>query len=292
VKKKTSLTNLNLLGWLNSRLMVIVRDEENFEEKTTLKLTYMRIFVGTGLILIAMFGVSFLMVTTFLNKWFDPRTEYLETDRTLLELHSRVDSLIYEMEQGDRFFDNFQDVVSGEVDFATFESAPTGKAYQSEEINLREANPVDSAFRREFEDADYEQLNLLNSAQEKLNQLFLFSPLNGIISQKFNVKDGHFGIDIVAKKDEPIKVVADGTVILASWTQDSGHVIAVQHKDQLISFYKHNSVLLKEVGETVNAGDIVALIGNSGELTDGPHLHFELWYEGSPVNPEDFIAFE
>ena len=111
------------------------------------------------------------------------------------------------------------------------------------------------------------------------------------MSDSYNAKSDHLGVDIVAKQDEPVKVVAEGTVVFASWTQDSGYVIAVQHRGNLLSLYKHNSDLLKNVGNFVTAGEVISIIGNTGELTSGPHLHFELWYNGNPVDPEEFIRF-
>ena len=108
----------------------------------------------------------------------------------------------------------------------------------------------------------------------------------------FNITKQHFGIDIVAAKDIPIKAIADGTVILSTWTYETGYVMAIQHSNNIVSFYKHNSALLKRLGDVVNAGEPIAIIGNSGEQSSGPHLHFEIWYEGSPVNPLDFISFE
>ncbi|MEM9983347.1 MAG: M23 family metallopeptidase, partial [Bacteroidota bacterium] len=113
----------------------------------------------------------------------------------------------------------------------------------------------------------------------------------GIVSEKYSSKAKHYGTDIVSKKNEPIKSVTDGTVILSSWTEDTGNVIAIQHKSNIISIYKHNSVLLKKVGDVVKAGEVVAIVGNTGKFTTGPHLHFELWYNGNPVNPERFISF-
>ena len=124
-----------------------------------------------------------------------------------------------------------------------------------------------------------------------LQEIFFFSPKVGFVSAPYNVREGHFGIDIVAKKNEPVKCVADGTVIMASWTQDSGYVMAIQHRGNIISVYKHNAELLKEVGNFVNAGEIISIIGNTGDLTDGPHLHFELWYNGTSVDPEEFVTF-
>jgi len=134
-------------------------------------------------------------------------------------------------------------------------------------------------------------LNLSTSTVSELQEMFLFTPISGLISRKYDLKEDHFGVDIVSKKNEPVMSVASGTVILSSWTQDSGYVIAIQHSSNLISVYKHNAELLKKTGSFVNGGDVIAIIGNTGELTDGPHLHFELWYNGNAVNPEDFISF-
>ena len=124
-----------------------------------------------------------------------------------------------------------------------------------------------------------------------ISNFFFFTPIKGMVTSSFDLKKGHFGTDITAPKNEVIKSVLDGTVIIASWTSETGHVIQVQHPNNLISVYKHNSVLLKEVGEQINAGEEIAIIGESGELSSGPHLHFELWFNGNPINPEEFIVF-
>ena len=153
-----------------------------------------------------------------------------------------------------------------------------------------ELAPVDSLFRREFETAGVELITI-STSESDLRELFLFSPVEGIVSDRFNPRIQHYGIDVVAKRNEPVKSVADGTVLMASWTQDAGYVIAIQHRRNLISVYKHNSDLLKQVGNFVSAGEIISIIGNTGELTSGPHLHFELWYDGNPVDPEEFVTF-
>jgi murein DD-endopeptidase MepM/ murein hydrolase activator NlpD len=111
------------------------------------------------------------------------------------------------------------------------------------------------------------------------------------VSDGYNARKNHLGVDIVAKANEPVKCIADGMVIFSSWTQDSGYVIMVQHRGNLISAYKHNAQLLKKVGTFVNGGEIISIVGNSGELTNGPHLHFELWHNGNSLNPEEFIKF-
>jgi murein DD-endopeptidase MepM/ murein hydrolase activator NlpD len=119
-----------------------------------------------------------------------------------------------------------------------------------------------------------------------------YKPITGIVSQKFNVKDKHYGIDIVSKKNETVKAALSGKIIVANWTLDEGNVIGIQHQDNLITFYKHNSVLLKRKGDLVKSGEVIAIVGNSGELSSGPHLHFEIWQNGTPLNPLDVISFD
>ena len=136
----------------------------------------------------------------------------------------------------------------------------------------------------------------LNTTTEKqgisLYNYHFYKPITGIVSQKFNVKDKHYGIDVVSKKNETIKAALSGKIIVANWTLDEGNVIGIQHQDNLISFYKHNSVLLKRKGDLVKSREVIAIVGNSGELSSGPHLHFEIWQNGTPLNPSDVISFD
>jgi len=124
-----------------------------------------------------------------------------------------------------------------------------------------------------------------------LDQKSFISPVKGTIEKKIGVDEQHFGVDIIAPKNAPIKSVLDGVVINSDWTLETGNTISIQHADNIISIYKHNSVLLKEIGNHVKAGEAIAIIGNTGELTSGPHLHFELWHNGKAIDPEEYIAF-
>ena len=237
--------------------------------------------------------LSLLLVKTLLAQWFDPRHAQLEANRKLYELSQKVDSLATEVEVKDQFIKNFQRILNGD----SLDNIEAGNREYTNELNiqadvdLKVISPVDSLFRQEFEKTDLSLMRFTSNRENVLEEVFLFSPISGFVSAPYNVKEGHFGVDIVAKKNEPVKSVADGTVTMASWTQDSGWVIAIQHRNNLISVYKHNAELLKKVGNFVNAGEIIAIIGNSGELTDGPHLHFELWYNGNSMNPEEFVSF-
>ena len=152
--------------------------------------------------------------------------------------------------------------------------------------------PADSQFRREFEEEGYDLINVNYRSDVALQEMFFFNPVeNGVISSPYNAKEDHFGIDIVGGKNEPVKTIADGTIILADDNLDDGKIIAVQHSSNLISIYKHNSALLKKVGNFVTAGEIISTMGNTGNLSSAPHLHIEIWYNGNPVNPEDFVSF-
>ncbi len=281
-----------LSGWLTSKYLLIIRDEENFAEKGTYSFNIVRIFLIFLGAFIVLSGISFLLATTLLATWFDPRAEYLQINRQLVEMETQVDSLMYAMEIKDNYINNIQAVIKGEVTLDDKEKSEEGETPISvNDIDLQSISPVDSVFRQEFEDVDYDLLTYKNSLRNELQEIYFLTPVEGVVSNRYNVPERHFGVDLVAKKDEPIKAIADGTVMVASWTQDSGYVIGIQHKNNILSFYKHNSSLLKEVGEVVKAGDLIAIIGNTGELTDGPHLHLELWYNGNPVNPEEFIPF-
>ena len=132
---------------------------------------------------------------------------------------------------------------------------------------------------------------MFESATSKVS-FVLFSPVTGTISEAYNPQEKHYAVDIAVAKDTPIKAVADGTVILAEWTTQTGYVIVLDHGNGLISVYKHNSALTKSQGDLVESGEVVAISGNAGELTTGPHLHFELWSDGYPIDPTNFIDFE
>ena len=275
--------------WLTTRLLFVVRDEENFAELKSFKFTYAKLiflFMLTGAFF---FVINLFLVITVLSKQYNPAYAEKKIDQKVLALYEQVDSLEHQMELKDQFLKSILDIGNEE------EVVPDKKS-KNDTARITELDEgissEDSLFRKQFEEDDTEWISAKTSFGEELGEYLFFLPVsNGVISNKFDVKEGHYGIDVVAKKNEPIKSVSDGTVVLSSWTQDAGYVIAVQHKNQIISFYKHNSVLLKKTGDFVRAGDVLAIIVDTGEYTDGPHLHFELWYKGNPVDPLEFLSF-
>lgn len=278
-------------NWLTERYLLIIRNEENFAEKRFLGFTYAKFLLFSFLFFLVLVVISLFLSRTLLEKWFDPRHAQIEANKKLYTLSLQLDSLEQEMQYKDQFISLFKGFLTGDVDSARIDSFRRRSSLQDTKykVDLSTA-PIDSQLRKEFELVD-STLNMTSRTVSELQEMFLFSPISGLISQKYDINDDHFGVDIVSKKNEPVMSVASGTVILSSWTQDSGYVIAIQHSSNLISVYKHNAELLKKTGSFVTGGDVIAIIGNTGELTDGPHLHFELWYKGNAVNPEDFILF-
>ena len=277
---------------LTAKYQLVIRNEENLAEKSTFGFTYAKLLVLTVSLFILIFIGSLFMSKTLLAQWFDPRHEQMQANKKLYELALKVDSLALEVDRKDRFIQNFQRVLRGDTSngFVDPSKSLGGENKLVTAVGNLKLAASDSLFRKEFEQSEM-SISLTNSKYRELQETFFFSPITGFISDRYDLKKGHYGIDIVAKTNETVQSIADGTVIIASWTQDSGWLIAIQHRGNLISVYKHNAGLLKKVGNFVNAGDIISIVGNSGEMTDGPHLHFELWYNGNSLNPEEFVTF-
>ncbi|MBT1702671.1 M23 family metallopeptidase [Chryseosolibacter indicus] len=283
-----------LSSWLTTRYQLIIRSEENFAERTSVAFTYSKIILFSVIIFSFVFVISLFLVQTVLEKWFDPKYEQMVLNQQLYGLALKVDSLASEVEQKDKFIANFQKVLSGDTSsaFSTHSmKMVSAEGQASAKPASLKIDPADSAFRKDFEKSNLSLITLTGMKSRALEATFFFSPISGFISDKYDVKKGHFGVDVVAKTNEPVKCISDGTVIFSSWTQDAGYVLMIQHSANLISVYKHNAELYKKVGTFVNAGEIISIVGNSGEMTNGPHLHFELWYNGNSLNPEEFVTF-
>lgn len=281
-----------LSSWLTTRYQLIIRNEENFAEKTSVGFTYSKIILFSVIIFIVFLVISLFLVETVLEKWFDPKYEQRVLNQRLWGLALSVDSLGQEVDRKDRFIANFKRVLSGDtVDFEDPAEILKGETQPLTRPAKLDIDPKDSAFRRAFESSDLSMITLTKAKNQELLDAFFFSPINGFISDAYDVKKSHFGVDVVAKTNEPVKSIADGTVIFSDWTQDGGYVLMIQHSGNMISVYKHNAELYKKLGTFVNAGEIISIVGNSGEMTNGPHLHFELWYNGNSMNPEEFVTF-
>jgi len=265
----------------------VIMTDNSFEEKLSVKLTRINViaFVFT-LVFFCFFSTMLLIAYTPLSEYV-PGKSSVEVQKGLIELNIKSDSLEAILLNRSIYLENINKIINGEV-------LVTPENYEeitNTQIPISfEKSKEDSLFRVKVETEDKSSIYKNDNTKNNTNLMF-FTPLTGLISDGYNNKTKHFGIDLVAKEKSRISSVLEGTVIISHWAYETGNVIGVQHKNGYLSFYKHNSVLLKSVGDYVNAGDHIAIIGNSGELSSGPHLHFELWHKGVPVNPENYISF-
>ena len=273
---------------IRNKYRLVILNDETFEEKLSLKLSRLNVFFVIGFLMI------FLVISTTLLIALTPLREYIPgysstaLRRKAFELALKTDSLENQLSFNERYLLNIKRIVEGEpvIDFAdTALSDSVVEAQLSKDITKE-----DSLLRAYVEEEERFNITQLEENGGSF-RLSFFAPVRGLITNVFNASEGHLGVDLVAEKNEVIKAVQDGIVIFSGWTSETGYVIIIQHPGELISAYKHNSSLIKEIGQPVKAGEPIAIIGNSGELTTGPHLHFELWYQGNPVNPENYISF-
>jgi murein DD-endopeptidase MepM/ murein hydrolase activator NlpD len=270
-------------------------NDDTLEERLTFRLSRLNVFVVLGtLTIILIFLTSILIAFTSLREYIPGYTN-VGLQKKLYELQIKTDSIEKDLEKSDVFIQNLKDVINGK-DLASDVPLNKDTLHKYNNIKLKKS-PEDSMLRMEVDNQGkynlYRYENSENSRQKNVSigkELF-FVPLKGVITNQFNPSQNHYGVDIVAKENEAIKSVLDGTVILSNWTLETGYTIAIQHEQNIVSVYKHNSALLKKEGDFVKAGDPIAIIGQTGELTTGPHLHFELWNNGNPVNPKDYINF-
>jgi murein DD-endopeptidase MepM/ murein hydrolase activator NlpD len=275
---------------LTNKYRLVVLNESTFEERLSLKLSRLNIYIFGGV-----FSVTLILATILLIA-FTPIKEYipgysstkLQKDARRLTIDS--DSLKNRLAILENYTNSIKSVLTGDLTSNDIIDSiqDSAKRIQIDESALG-ASKEDSIFREKIESRD--RFPLSDESQEKLKIVF-FAPISGNISQLFNSENKHFAIDVVAKIGTPVKAAADGTVIFSEWTTETGYVIILKHANNFISVYKHNGTLLKKQGDLVQSGEAIASIGSSGELTTGPHLHFELWSDGYAVNPSNYIDIE
>lgn len=244
--------------------------------------------------------VIFTPIKKYIPGYGDVRSqrEYLELDRQIQNLEKTITAR-------DTYIESIQRILEGK---------PQTRSDVTKNVQIKQVKPEsepkvkeDSLLRAEFESLLAREIPAKGKATERKSSpmprtfgpevsevntpLNLVAPIRGPMGAKYNPETGHLGVDIMAAQNTPIKAMLDGTVIQADWSIENGHTIALQHNNNLVSIYKHNSALLKKTGSRVKSGEAIAIIGNTGTLTNGPHLHFELWFKGKPVNPSDYLRF-
>ena len=256
-------------------------------------------FRFTGVQLIAFFTVTAVLLFVFFLflVGYTPLSEYVpgkassRLHKELIGITLKTDSLEIALLENELYLKNISAIVNGEDPLNLIEEMEKPTEIAEGGLSFKRSKE-DSLLRVQVEAEDKISLSAAeDNKNEDLENILFFSPLKGVVTQKFDREKDHFGTDVVAKENEPIKCVFDGVVVISHWTFETGYVIGVQHANGIFSLYKHNSTLFKDVGQHVSSGEAIAIIGNSGEFSSGPHLHFELWYNGIPINPENYISF-
>lgn len=269
---------------------MVLLNEDTFEEVGSMRLTRLNLIAVVGGILILLVAIVYTLIAYTSIREFIPGYPDAAMRQNIRQNAMKLDSLKYEQAIRDQYFDNLKRIITGEMP-ENYMNDTTGVVNKQEITFLRSIN--DSLLRQQVEAEEQFRLSVFDGEQahRHLYELHFFTPVNGIITRSFNPMEGHYGIDLVAEPNEVVKAALDGTVIMSIWTLETGYVIQLQHDYELLSVYKHNATLFKSVGQKVVAGDAIAIVGNSGELTTGPHLHFELWRDRVPLNPVDYIVF-
>jgi len=268
---------------------LVILNEETFEERLALKLTRLNVFILVGLSTFFLIGLTTLLIAYTPLREYIPGYSSTALKKQATNLSFKTDSLQKIILMNEYYYASIKKVLKGEVssDELNRDSIIEASRLDISEVDL---TPIkeDSLLRDKVDKEDkYSLFESPNNAN-----FVLFPPVTGTISEAYDTEKKHYAIDIVVAKDTPIKATADGTVIFSQWTTDTGYVMILEHSNNLLSVYKHNASLLKEQGDLVKAGEVIATAGNTGELTTGPHLHFELWSDGYPIDPTNFIDFE
>ena len=268
---------------------LVVLNEDTFEERFAIKLTRLNVFVIVSLgSILLVFSTIMLIAFTSLREYI-PGYSSTALKKKATVLNYKTDSLQNVIELNSKYYASIKKVLTGDVKNVEFnrDSIIDAAKIDASEINLKPSK--EDSILRDLVDKE-DKFNVFESAKN-VTSFVLFPPVNGTISSDYNIEERHYAVDIAVKENTPVKATADGTVIFAEWSATTGYVVIIEHSNELISVYKHNASITKDQGDLVKSGEVIAMAGNTGELSTGPHLHFELWNRGYPVNPNNFIDF-
>ena len=282
---------------LKDPLRLVVLKEETLEEVSSYRLSLLNLYllISTVLIIVAAIVVSLIFFTPL--KRTVPGYAEIENNREYMALYTQVRELEKQVTAQKLYTDNFRKLIQSSIDTTDVPGeirdvnlSQLLDNYQADRSRYANVSPSGNENGRALEPVIRKTSNLKSNSS--LDYLYFVAPINGKVSAGFDAHKDHLGVDILANKNTPVKAILDGRVISSDWTLETGNTIGIQHEENIVSFYKHNSVLLKKAGSFVQAGEAIAIIGNTGTISSGPHLHFELWINGKPVDPQRFISFE
>ena len=287
---KNKKQNKSFLKRIFNDYKVVISSEDTFEEKFSFKANKIN-----ALIIILVYSIiliSFTISIVFFTQLREMVPGYSSTDllNRAIYLTKKTDSLEQQIALNNKFYKSIEDVLSGNIEeFVPRDELSVDSSLTNSDFVTVSPNSQDSILRKYVENED--KFNLTNNELIIENKMF-FSPIKGEITQNFNFNENHFAIDIAADIGTPVKSVLDGKIIFSEWSLETGYVVVIDHGENIISVYKHNSKILKEQNDFVQAGEVIAYSGNQGNLSTGPHLHFELWKNGTPIDPEPLLNFK
>jgi murein DD-endopeptidase MepM/ murein hydrolase activator NlpD len=286
-KKKRS-----FMDRLRVKYRMVLLNDDSFAEKFSFRLNALNVFIAVGVISIFMITlVTSVIAFTPLREFIPGYAAEITTKRNLIALTLKTDSLARIASSQEEYVKNLNNVLNGNPEPKP-EKNKTDSTKKYKKINIANSRE-DSVFRAGYEAQNKYTLsvNATSKGKNSIAGFFFFSPVKGRVTSSFSAAIEHYGVDVAAVENDPVKATLDGTIIFSGWSSETGYVIQIQHTNNLVSVYKHNSALLKKTGEFVKAGEPIAVVGNTGEKSTGPHLHFELWYNGLAIDPQDYIVF-
>ena len=282
-----------------SEYQLVVRNMQNYDAVGTYKLTPLNVYLAVSTVFLVVAALVFVLIAyTPLREYIPGYGDVVQREQ-LNELHASLTDLTTIVEDQNLYIENLKRTVLGKAITADSVDA-RDELVSREKVTPLPPSESEIQLRREMEEERQGGASVQTNATPlpspgsnavPLAQVYLVAPVNGEISAGFNLTSEHTGVDILAPQNTAIKAARAGIVFMSEFTNANGNVIGIQHDNNLISFYKHNSQLLKQVGDRVKAGEAIAIIGNTGTQSTGPHLHFELWHEGLAVDPRDYISF-
>ena len=280
---------------LKNKYRFVILNDKNFEEKGSFSFKGLNLLTFFSIFFVTIFALSFLLIVFTPLKTYIPGYGDIETRKKVNRLDYRADSLEQVLSRQKAYLNNVKNILKGNMapDTGNIENLNQTQEIKRKDLVVDTSSNVDTLLQTNYENRGFYNPKFKRNVSEKkdVSNYAFFTPLKGVVTESYERSKEHYAVDIVGPSDVGIKAALDGVVVFAEWSASTGHVIILQHTNNLVSVYKHNSELLKKVGNFVEAGEVISIIGETGELSRGPHLHFELWYDGEPVDPEQYIAF-
>lgn len=284
-------TKKNIAKRLIHHYRWMIVDDDTHESKISMRINLLNVLLMCACLTLLIVGLTFLVLKySPLKSYFveQPKFDEVKSKKELLELNEKMIAAEDSLLQNQLYIEHLRKVVSGDLKATKVDSLMAKQSPTIADKDMLKASEEDSLFRVQMAQ---EELENLKTTKKQSTIETLYPPVRGVITNHFDVTENHLATDIAAKMGESIKTIADGAVVFADWNPETGNSIIVRHKNDMMSIYKHCSKVFKKVGDEVEKGAVIAEVGNTGELTTGPHLHFELWVQGNAVDAEEYIDF-